>query len=98
MWVRMYWELGRDLDGYMIEHGKGYGEQVFRLVAVEHNLTPSLVYDALRFYRRVPNSHMCGNLSWSHFRLVLSVEDDEAREYYLDQAVLRSWSVRELAL
>ena len=36
------------------------------------------------------------NLEWSHVRRVLSVTNAEARLWYLENASLNMWSVREL--
>jgi endonuclease YncB( thermonuclease family) len=94
--IRTYWELGGVLDEYLAEHGAGYGEQVFKRVAQENGLTASLVYESVRFRRQTGNLHTCVNLSWSHYRQVLSIEDTAEREYYLDQASAQTWSVREL--
>ena len=50
-----------------------------------------------RFYLAFPISHtLCDQLSWSHYRLLISVENEEARAYYLEEARKSLWSVREL--
>lgn len=36
-------------------------------------------------------------LSWSHFRLILSLDDENARNFYIKEAVDGNWSVRQLA-
>ena len=49
------------------------------------------------FYLAFPNCHtLCDELSWSHYRLLISVENEEARAYYLEEAKKSLWSVREL--
>ena len=35
-------------------------------------------------------------LSWTHYRLLLSVEDATAREWYMNEAVSQHWSTRQL--
>ena len=50
-----------------------------------------------KFYQSFPISHtLCDQLSWSHYRLLISVENEEARAYYLEEARKSLWSVREL--
>lgn len=39
---------------------------------------------------------LCSQLSWSHFRLIMRVEDLQVREYYMKEVVSQSWSVRQL--
>ena len=50
-----------------------------------------------RFYLAFQKVHtLCEQLSWSHYRLLISVENEEARAYYLEEARKSLWSVREL--
>ena len=49
-----------------------------------------------RFYLAFQNVHtLCEQLSWSHYRLLISVENEEARAYYLEEARKSLWRVRE---
>ena len=38
---------------------------------------------------------LCSKLSWSHNRLIMRVSDRNAREYYLKEAILQQWTVRQ---
>lgn len=35
-------------------------------------------------------------LTWTHYRLLLRVEDDKAREWYMNEAADQNWSTRQL--
>ena len=37
-----------------------------------------------------------GELSWTHYRLLLRVENDKAREWYMNEAADQNWSTRQL--
>lgn len=39
---------------------------------------------------------VCAELSWSHYRLLMRVEDPAARGYYIGEAISQNWSVRAL--
>lgn len=39
---------------------------------------------------------LCSELSWSHYRLVMRVEDPNARLYYIRECAENNWSVRTL--
>jgi predicted nuclease of restriction endonuclease-like (RecB) superfamily len=39
---------------------------------------------------------VCDELSWSHYRLLMQVEDPAAREWYLRESVVQNWSTRQL--
>ena len=41
--------------------------------------------------------HMaCDELSWSHYRLLMQVDDTQAREWYMREAASQHWSTRQL--
>ncbi len=49
------------------------------------------------FYLKFQNLHaLRAELSWTHYRLLLKVESDAAREFYETETVAGNWSTREL--
>ena len=59
------------------------------------------LYQFVTFYNFFPNIFhtLCGKclvLSWSHYRSLLRVEDEVAREWYAKEALEQTWSVRTL--
>ncbi len=50
-----------------------------------------------QFYFAFPNANALRlELSWTHYRSLMRVEDEEARAFYLDEAVRCGWSSRQL--
>ena len=50
-----------------------------------------------QFYLTFPNGHaLRDELSWTHYRLMMKVENDEIREFYIQEAVKPQWSTRQL--
>ena len=44
-----------------------------------------------------PNGHaLRDHLSWTHYRLLIKVEDNNAREFYIQEAIKSQWSTRQL--
>jgi predicted nuclease of restriction endonuclease-like (RecB) superfamily len=103
--VEAYWDVGRR----MVEeeqHGKkraDYG------TALLHHLSLRLAQDfgpgyderelrrMRQFYRCFPiRGTLCPELSWSHYRLLIRVEDPVARTWYMQEAASQNWSVRAL--
>ena len=39
---------------------------------------------------------LCHELSWSHFRLLMRVDNENARNFYIKEAVEGNWSTRQL--
>lgn len=50
-----------------------------------------------QFYLTFPNRHaLRDELSWTHYRLLMRVEKEKARNFYLEEAVKAQWSTRQL--
>ena len=106
--VEAYWQIGHRI----VEEEQGgsatatYGERLLPELsrALTAEFGKGFSYANLRnfrqFYLTYPNPEicyaLCSNLSWTHNRLIMRVEDPTAREYYLDHAAQESWSTRTL--
>lgn len=103
--IRSAWETGREI---VEEEQRGaaraaYGSRVIE--ALSERLTAELgkgytannLWYMRQFYQIFPNLHaLRGELSWTHYRLLLSVENEQARSFYLNEAARAHWSTREL--
>ncbi len=108
--VEAYWNVGRKIveeeqqGKERAEYGKLLVRRLSERLTAEFGAgfsETNLAYFR-RFYLGFPILHtVCAKsavrqLSWSHFKLVLKVEDPKAREYYLREATEQNWSVRAL--
>ena len=84
-----------------------YGARVIKKLAKEltteygRGFTKSNLYSFYSFYKSYPNifhsvSGKLDLLSWTHYRVLLQVEDVEARDWYAKEAYDQTWSVRTL--
>ncbi len=49
------------------------------------------------FYCTFPNwNAVCSELTWTHYCLLLRVENEQARQRYMDEAIAGAWSSRQL--
>jgi predicted nuclease of restriction endonuclease-like (RecB) superfamily len=102
--VTAYWEIGQAIvaaqegkeraeygsallkylsENLTKEFGKGYDERNLRNMRAFYLAFP--IRNALRT-----------ELSWTHYRLLLKVENDVSRQFYLDECVKSNWSTRQL--
>ena len=101
--VQIYWEIGQQLDracdGKQAEYGKGVLQQVSEKLTAEFGKAYSVrnLQMMRQFYLAFPNVNtLCSHLSWSHYRLLMRVNNIEARTYYEKECAASRWSVREL--
>lgn len=66
-----------------VEFGTGFDTTNLRKMRQFYQLFP--IRDALRL-----------ELSWTHYRLLLRVENEKAREWYMQEAATQNWSTRAL--
>jgi hypothetical protein len=103
--VRTCWEIGRDImefeqqgaeraiygarliaklaESLTTEFGKGFDVSNLRYMRLFYQAFP--IRDALRH-----------ELSWTHYRNLLRVENEQARNWYMDEAASQNWSTRAL--
>ena len=76
-------ELSKQLTS---EFGKGFSEANIKNFRQFYLTFPS---DKIRYTLR-------SGLTWSHYRLIMRVENPEARQYYINEAAEQNWSTRQL--
>ncbi len=103
--VRTYWEIGRVIveEEQKGERRAGYGDTLIRKFARHltrdfgRGFTRSNLQYMRQFFRTFPIGHtLRGELTWTHYRLLLRVEKEEARSFYIRETIESNWSTREL--
>lgn len=102
--VKAYWRVGEaivaaqggaDRGGY----DTGLIKSLSKSLTAEYGkgFTPANLRYMRQFYLTFPMYHtLCDQLSWSHYRLLIGVENPNARKYYLEECAKSNWSVRQL--
>lgn len=101
----MYWHIGKRIFEEE-QQGKDRAEYgTFLLKTLSEKLQPEFgsgfsirqLERYRQFYRMFPiASTLWTQLNWSQYKLLLSVENKEKREYYIAEAVKNNWSKRQL--
>ena len=91
---------------FLMIHVQRYGKQVVRILSDQlvmqygTGFTRTNLFNMIRFAEVFPERAivhtLCGQLSWSHFRNLIYIEDPLAREFYTEMCRLERWSVRTL--
>lgn len=102
--VEAYWEIGKEIYEACGENERAeYGKQVLKYISTRlteefgKGFTVSNLRNMRQFYLAFQKRYtLCSELSWSHYRLLMRVQDEEARQFYATEAVSSGWSVRQL--
>lgn len=103
--VHTYWNVGRLIVEHE-QHGEkraAYGKQQLNLLSVQLQAEFGKGFDErnLRnmrlFYQTYPIWHAVrSELSWTHYRILLRIENQTARDWYLQESIEQNWSSRSL--
>ena len=103
--VKAYWNIGRKIVAEE-QNGKDraeYGKEVIKELSERLKTkygggfnTSNLAY-MRQFYAVFPIFHaLRGELSWTHYRLLLKVNNKGTRDFYLEESINENWSTRTL--
>ncbi len=103
--VQAYWNIGKAIveeeqkGKQRAEYGKQLIEQLAKKLTRKHGRSFSQrnLWYIKQFYQKYPNMNaLRSELSWTHYRLLLRVENDQARQFYMQEAIECNWSTRSL--
>ncbi len=102
--VRAYWEIGKSIvEKQGGEQRAEYGTQLIKALSKQmtadfgKGFTVTNLKYMRRFYLTFPKSHaLSDQLTWTHYRLLIKVENETSRQFYLEECVKADWSTRQL--
>ena len=103
--VHAYWGIGRIIveeeqkGAERAKYGKALINEVSRRLTRDYGrgFTERNLWYMRDFYQTFPKVNaLRAELTWTHYRLLLKVEKEEARNFYMLEAIENRWSTREL--
>ncbi|KWT87450.1 MULTISPECIES: PDDEXK nuclease domain-containing protein [unclassified Variovorax] len=103
----LYWQIGQRLRSHVLKGERGaYGEQVVRTVALQltsqcgRGWGEKQLRHCLRVAETFPDertvSALRGQLSWTHIKTLMYLDDATKRDFYIELCRLENWSSRQL--
>lgn len=103
--VQAYWQIGHIIveheqkGNLRSEYGKEILQKVSEKLQQEFGKSFSIrnLQQMKKFYVIFPIANaLCSQLTWTHYRALLRIENEEARKWYMDECVKSGWSSRQL--
>lgn len=94
--LQTYWEIGGRIAEEKLTSNAGYEKAVMEQLADDMRTDMTTLYRCVQFheaYKTVPESE---SLSWSHYRVLLSVKDPKERDFYTQEAEEKHWTRDQL--
>jgi predicted nuclease of restriction endonuclease-like (RecB) superfamily len=103
--VLMYWSIGKRIFEEE-QHGKDraiYGERLIPYLSDQLVPLFGSAFSArnLNYFRQFNRlfpivNALRSQLTWTHYRLMLSFDPDDKREFYIEEAIKNNWTARQL--
>lgn len=100
--VMAYWEIGREIAEAVGDRAE-YGKQLLQFLSEKltdefgKGFTERNLRAMRQFYIMFPIRHTVrAELTWSHYRLLLRVDEQNRRDFYLNESVQSGWTSRQL--
>ena len=102
--VEAYWNIGKSIvEQQGGEEKAEYGVRVIAELSKQmttdfgKGFTVANLKNMRQFYLTFPKSYaLRSELSWTHYRLLMRVENKNARQFYIEEAIKSNWSTRQL--
>ena len=102
--VEAYWNIGKSIieeqgGNEKAEYGMGLLKELSKQMTQDFGkgFTVANLKNMRQFYLTFPNGYaLRSELSWTHYRLLMRVESEQARQFYLDECLKSAWSTRQL--
>ena len=102
--VLAYWNIGKTIYETCGESDRAaYGQRILNYISEKltsefgSGFTVANLRNMRQFYFTFPKRYaLRSELSWTHYRLLMRVADEQARTYYAEEAVKAGWSSRQL--
>ncbi len=97
--VQTYWEVGKLIDEHILLHKERaeYGAQVMKRLSTDLKISDTELHYMVQFARAYPIDRPVGQLSWSHYQKLLSVNDPMQRDELVQKSIEKKWTRNELA-
>lgn len=97
--VQVYWKIGERIWRETIkeQNRSAYGATLLEFLAKDIEISLARLQNMVQFYKCYPyNQHLSGELTWNHYRKLITLPDEKVRRYYEIQAIIHHWTIRDL--
>jgi hypothetical protein len=102
--VQTYWKTGKLIDEHILSANRleNYGKELIENLSSDLKLSTSVLWRCVRFFRSFKKivagrqESFSNQLSWSHYRELIIVKDEQMRLSFMQRAQKGGWSSEEL--
>jgi hypothetical protein len=84
--IKTYWQIGNRINQEQLSHKSGYNNSILKDLSSSLEIERTTLSRSLSFYQTYQSPPTNHNLSWSHYRHLVSIKDDTLRAKLEQQA------------
>lgn len=101
----LYWQIGKRIQDEILQNQRAeYGKEIISTLSKQltaeygNGWSKRQLHHCVQFADVYPDKEivhtLCTQLSWSHLRLIIPMQSDLQRDFYIEMCKLEKWSVR----
>lgn len=94
--LQTYWEIGGRIGDEKLTENAGYEKSIMERLADDMRTDITTLYRCVQFHDTYPEVPKSETLSWSHYRILLTVKGPKERDFYAKEAEERHWTRDQL--
>ena len=102
--VQAYWQIGKTINEAQDGNERAeYGKELLNELSKKLTNDYGKGFDKSNLSRMRKFNSLFNNvdalrqeLSWTHYRLIIKVDDEKKRDFYIDECIKSNWSTRQL--
>jgi len=95
--VQAYWQVGKRISEEGLVENAGYGDAILEDLSDELGVDPSTLKRCIYFFQTYNRAPRGTNLSWTHYRSLLAINNDQERSWYEDLVETDGLNTTQLA-
>ena len=103
----LYWKIGKHIKEYILKNNRAdYGQKVIESLSIQltrlygKGWSKRQIHNCLRFAETFPDEQIVHalrtQLSWTHIRSIIAIDDKLKRDFYIEICRIEKWSTRQL--
>ncbi len=97
-WAEGYWQVGKYIHEHLLAHEKRaeYGATLYEKLAKDVGRDATTLSRAVRFYRTYPILAPGQELTWGHYRTLITIKDKAERSKLEREIIRKNWDTHEV--
>lgn len=91
-----YWEVGKIISQENLTQNANYRSLILEQLSLELSLDKSTLTRCIQFFQSYPEKPQISNLTWSHYRQILAIKDENLRVTLEEEVKNKNWNVAKL--